>query len=38
MRSLHHVGYWVDDLDSAVKQWDRDLEVGPFDIIPHVTF
>jgi len=38
MRSLHHVGYWVDDLDSALKQWGQDLDVGPFDIIPHMTF
>jgi len=38
MRSLHHVGYWVDDLDSALKQWGRDLGVGPFDIIGHMTF
>jgi hypothetical protein len=38
MRSLHHVGYWVDDLDSALKQWSQDLDVGPFDIIGHMTF
>jgi hypothetical protein len=38
MRSLHHVGYWVDDLDPALKQWGQDLGVGPFDIIGHITF
>ena len=38
MRSLHHVGYWVDDLDSALKQWGQDLGVGPFDVIGHMTF
>ncbi len=38
MRSLHHVGYWVDDLDAALKQWRQDLGVGPFDIIGHMTF
>jgi catechol 2,3-dioxygenase-like lactoylglutathione lyase family enzyme len=38
MTSLHHVGYWVDDLDSAMKQWRRDLGVGPFHVIEHVTF
>jgi len=38
MRSLHHIGYWVGDLDSAMRQWDRDLGVGPFHVIEHVTF
>ena len=38
MRALHHVGYWVDDLDAAMKQWHRDLDVGPFDVIEHVPF
>ena len=38
MTSLHHIGYWVDNLDSAMKQWRRDLGVGPFHVIEHVTF
>jgi hypothetical protein len=38
MPALHHIGYWVDDLDAAMKQWTRDLDVGPFDVIEHVTF
>ena len=38
MTSLHHIGYWVEDLDSAMKRWDRDLGVGPFQVIEHVTF
>ena len=38
MRRLHHVGYWVDDLDAALKQWGQDLGVGPFDVIGHMTF
>jgi hypothetical protein len=38
MYALHHVGYWVDDLDAAMKQWHRDLDVGPFDVIEHVPF
>ena len=38
MTSLHHIGYWVDDLDAAMKRWDRDLGVGPFQVIEHVTF
>ena len=37
-QALHHVGYWVDDLDAAMKQWHRDLDVGPFDVIEHVPF
>jgi len=38
MSALHHVGYWVEDLDSAIKQWSRDLGVGPFNVIEHVPF
>ena len=38
VRSLHHVGYWVDDLDAALKQWGDDLGVGPFQVIGHMTF
>jgi len=38
VRALHHVGYWVEDLDSAMKQWSRDLGVGPFNVIEHVPF
>ena len=38
MHALHHVGYWVDDLDAAMKQWSRDLDVGPFDVIEHIAF
>ena len=38
MRSLHHVGYWVDDLDAALKRWGDDLGVGPFQVIGHMTF
>jgi catechol 2,3-dioxygenase-like lactoylglutathione lyase family enzyme len=35
---LHHIGYWVDDLDSAVQRWGEDLGVGPFQVIEHVPF
>jgi hypothetical protein len=38
MRSLHHVGYWVEDLNSALKQWGQDLGVGPFQLVPHIAF
>ena len=38
MQALHHIGYWVDDLDSAMKQWGQDLGVGPFQVIEHVPF
>ncbi len=37
-RALHHVGYWVADLDAAVRQWETDLGVGPFEILPHIAF
>jgi methylmalonyl-CoA/ethylmalonyl-CoA epimerase len=38
MTSPHHIGYWVDDLDSAMRRWSQDLGVGPFQVIEHVTF
>jgi catechol 2,3-dioxygenase-like lactoylglutathione lyase family enzyme len=38
MRALHHVGYWVDDLDAAMARWDTELGVGPFQVIEHVRF
>ena len=38
MQHLHHVGYWVDDLDSALTRWGQDLGVGPFQVIEHVPF
>jgi Glyoxalase/Bleomycin resistance protein/Dioxygenase superfamily len=38
MHALHHIGYWVDDLNAAMKQWDKDLGVGPFQVIEHVPF
>ena len=38
MRRLHHVGYWLYDLDAALEQWGQDLGVGPFDVIGHMTF
>jgi catechol 2,3-dioxygenase-like lactoylglutathione lyase family enzyme len=38
MHRPHHVGYWVDDLDAAITRWGQDLDVGPFEIIPHMAF
>lgn len=38
MYPLHHVGYWVDDLDAAVDRAVRILGVGPFLVHRHVTF
>jgi hypothetical protein len=38
MQPLHHVGYWVDNLDSALARWHTDLGVGPFQVIEHVPF
>ena len=38
MQPLHHVGYWVDNLDSALTRWNTDLGVGPFQVIEHVPF
>jgi catechol 2,3-dioxygenase-like lactoylglutathione lyase family enzyme len=38
MPALHHIGYWVDDLDAAMARWDTELGVGPFQVIEHVRF
>lgn len=38
MHRLHHIGYWVDDLDAAIKRWSQDLGVGPFQTLPHIAF
>ncbi|BEP13358.1 hypothetical protein acdb102_16690 [Acidothermaceae bacterium B102] len=38
MTSLHHVGYWVDDLEAAVDRAVRTLRVGPFLLHRHVRF
>ena len=39
MRPLHHVGYWVDDLDDGGRPRRRGtLGVGPFLVHPHVRF
>jgi catechol 2,3-dioxygenase-like lactoylglutathione lyase family enzyme len=38
LAALHHVGYWVDDLEAAMSTWREDLGVGPFNVIEHVPF
>jgi catechol 2,3-dioxygenase-like lactoylglutathione lyase family enzyme len=38
MYPLHHIGYWVEDLDRARRQWRAHLGVGPFETIEHVPF
>ena len=38
MHPVHHVGYWVDDLDEAVDRAVRTLGVGPFLVHRHVRF
>jgi hypothetical protein len=35
-RGLHHIAYWTDDLDAAMKQATALLGVGPFRVIEHV--
>ncbi len=35
-RGLHHIGYWVDDLDAAMADATKLLGVGPFRVIEHV--
>ena len=36
-RPIHHLGYIVDELEPAVRQW-ADLGVGPFFVLEHVPF
>lgn len=38
MFPLHHIGYWVENLDRARRQWQADLGVGPFATIEQVPF
>jgi catechol 2,3-dioxygenase-like lactoylglutathione lyase family enzyme len=35
---LHHVGYWVDDLEKAVDRAVQTLAIGPFLVHEHVRF
>jgi catechol 2,3-dioxygenase-like lactoylglutathione lyase family enzyme len=35
-RGLHHIAYWVDDLDVAMERATALLGVGPFRVIEHV--
>ena len=35
-RGLHHIAYWMDDLDRAMTQATELLGVGPFRVIEHV--
>ena len=35
-RGLHHIGYWVDDLDAAMADAQRMLGVGPFKVLEHI--
>lgn len=38
MPSLHHVGYWVEDLDQAVERAVQTLGVGPFLVHQSIRF
>lgn len=38
MHPVHHVGYWVDDLDEAVDRAVRSLGVGPFLVHRNIRF
>jgi catechol 2,3-dioxygenase-like lactoylglutathione lyase family enzyme len=38
MHPIHHVGYWVEDLDEAVDRAVRTLGVGPFLVHRNVRF
>jgi len=38
MTALHHIGYYVDDLEEAIHRAIRDLGIGPFLRHEHITF
>ena len=38
MRPIHHVGYWVDDVDAGMAQFSSLLGIGPFQAMDHVVF
>jgi catechol 2,3-dioxygenase-like lactoylglutathione lyase family enzyme len=38
VRPVHHVGYWVDNLDEAIDRAVRTLGVGPFLVHRNVRF
>jgi methylmalonyl-CoA/ethylmalonyl-CoA epimerase len=38
MPALHHVGYWVEDLDQAVERAVQTLGVGPFLVHRSIRF
>lgn len=38
MRPIHHVGYWVEDLDDGIARFHQALGVGPFQAMDHVVF
>ena len=38
MHAPHHIGYWVGDLATETRRWERELDVGPFQVIGHVPF
>ena len=38
MTTLHHIGYYVDDLEEAVHRAIRDLGIGPFLLHEHISF
>jgi glyoxalase/bleomycin resistance protein/dioxygenase superfamily protein len=35
-RGLHHIGYWVDDLDAGMASATQLLGVGPFTVLEHI--
>lgn len=35
---IHHLGYWVDDLEEAAWRFHRTLGIGPFALASHITF
>jgi len=38
MRPIHHIGYWVDDLEEAAARFRRDLGIGAFTLASHIAF
>lgn len=38
LRPIHHIGYWVADLDAGMTQYSKALGIGPFMAMDHVVF
>lgn len=38
LRPIHHIGYWVEDLDAGMRAYSDALGIGPYAAMDHVVF